>query len=68
MARSLDFMVLIASSIASALTGRFSNARCKPPIIFSSSKGSRLPFDLITRGITNSAVSKVVKRSLQARH
>src|SRR3989338_9619569 len=52
----------------STLAGRFSNARCMPARSLSSSKGWRLPSCLIRRGITSSAVSKVVKRSPQARH
>src|SRR5690554_8068226 len=54
--------------MASKLTGRFSNARNKPFLNLSSLNGSRVPSDLITRGITNSAVSNVVKRSLHSVH
>jgi hypothetical protein len=42
------------------LTGRFSSARIMPARSFSSSKGARLPSDFTTRGMTSSAVSKVV--------
>src|SRR5450432_2097239 len=61
-------MRLTACSIASALTGRFSSALIMPCASLRSSKGSRLPSLLITRGISSSAVSKVVKRSPQLRH
>src|SRR5690554_2165704 len=61
-------MRLMVFSITSTLTGRFSSARNKPARSLSSLNGSRAPLVLITRGITNSALSKVVKRSLQALH
>src|SRR5690554_5384273 len=54
--------------MASKLTGRFSNARNKPFLNLSSLNGSRVASDLITRGITNLAVSNVVKRSLHSVH
>jgi hypothetical protein len=46
----------------------FPSARCMPARSLSSSKGWRVPSCLISRGSTSSAVSKVVKRSPQARH
>src|SRR5690606_27282313 len=57
-----------AASISSMLTGRFSRAFMMPARSFSSSKGCRVPSCFTTRGITSSAVSKVVKRSRQDRH
>src|SRR5579871_3001591 len=67
-ARKLCITRLIAASICSTLTGRFSKAFVIPARNFASSKGLRRPSCLITRGITNSAVSNVVKRSLQPTH
>src|ERR1700722_7558967 len=61
-------MRLTACSIASAPTGRFSSALIMPCESLRSSNGSRLPSLLMTRGISSSAVSKVVKRSPQLRH
>src|SRR5450755_982137 len=57
-----------ACSIASELTGLFSSALVIPLESLCSSNGSRVPSLLITRGISSSAVSKVVKRSPQLRH
>src|SRR5690554_1915530 len=50
------------------LTGRFSSACINQARSYSSSKGWRVPYCLTTRGITSSAVSKVVKRSRQDKH
>src|ERR1700690_2759391 len=55
-------------AISSLPTGRFSSALVMPCRSLCSSNGSRLPSPLTTRGITRSAVSKVVKRSPQLRH
>jgi hypothetical protein len=54
--------------MASVLTGLFSNARIKPAESLSSLKGSRVLSRFITFGITNSANSKVVKRSAHSMH
>ena len=61
-------MRAMAASTASMLTGRFSRARTMPLRSFASSKGSRASSRFTRRGITSSAVSKVVKRSPHARH
>src|SRR5690606_38965791 len=52
------FIRVRAASMSSTLTGRFSSARKMPAWSFSSLKGSRVPFCLMMRGITSSAVSK----------
>src|SRR5690606_658235 len=57
-----------ACSNSSAGTGRFSSARIMLFRSLFSSNGCRLLSLLIRRGITSSAVSNVVKRSLQSRH
>src|SRR5690606_30169030 len=68
MVRSLCTRRPIACSNSSAATGRFSSARIMLLRSLSSSNGWRVLSDLMTRGMTSSAVSKVVKRSLQSRH
>src|SRR5690606_15926850 len=59
---------LMACSTASVGTARFSSERCMPVRSLRSSKGSRMPSFLITRGSSSSAPSNVVKRSPHAVH
>jgi hypothetical protein len=66
--RSLWQMRATAPRCFAAPPGRFSSAFCMPPRSLFSSNGSRLRSLLTTVGSSSSAVSKVVKRSLQARH
>ncbi len=66
--RSLWQIRATAASMASRPTGRFSRAFCIPRRSLFSSKGSRLRSPLTTVGSNSSAVSKVVNRSVQARH
>src|SRR3954468_9160431 len=61
-------MAVVVTSICRVVIGRFQQARSKPRLIFSRSKGTREPSFLMTLIVVSSGRSYVVNRRLQLLH
>src|SRR3954470_23238651 len=61
-------MAVVVTSICRVVIGRFQQARSRPRLIFSRSKGTREPSFLMTLIVVSSVRSYVVNRRLQLTH